>query len=119
MAPQIINADGNSFLACSGLVWANEASGIFSGDTVFKISFTDAGNMSHTIWGIRKLSISEPPAQEFAPFPNNAPDPSLALDTEGKPFVGGRIYTWPDGSKAELVEGKWKPVRLARACGRK
>lgn len=116
MAPQIIDADGQTYLACTGLVWAKDTSGLFSGDTVFKVSFTDSGNKSHTIWGIRKLSISEPPAEEVAPFPANVPDPSVTLDVDGKAFVNGRTYTWPDGSKAELVGGKWKPVKIAQEC---
>ncbi len=56
VAPKIIDADGKSYLACTGLVWVDKTSGTFSSETVFKVSFTDSGNMSHTIWGIRKLS---------------------------------------------------------------
>jgi hypothetical protein len=60
VAPKIIDADQQSYLACSGLVWAGKTSGMFSSDTVFKVSFTDTGNMSHTLWGIKKLSIKDP-----------------------------------------------------------
>ena len=116
VAPKIIDADGKSYLACTGLVWVDKTSGTFSSETVFKVSFTDSGNMSHTIWGIRKLSLNDPPTYELAPFPSYIPDPKVDLDVDGKPFVNGRIYTWFDGSKAELVGDKWKPVKIANAC---
>ena len=114
--PQIIDADGQIYLACSGLVWAKDTSGFFSSSPVFKVSFTDSGNKSHTIWGIKVLKISEPANEEIAPFPTNLPDPKLATDIYGKGYLNGSIYTWPDGSKAEFTEGKWKPVRIANAC---
>lgn len=116
MAPQIITADGQSYLACNGIVWVGNTNSTFSSSTIFKVSFTDSGNISHTIWGISKLSISEPPTEEVAPFPFNVPDPKLALDSDGKPYASGRIYTWPDGSKAELIGDKWKPVKVGKAC---
>ena len=72
--------------------------------------------MYHSLWGIKKLSIKDPPPYEVAPVPSYLPDPKLELDVSGKPFVGGIIYTWPDGSKAELVGDKWKPVTIANAC---
>jgi len=116
MTPQIINADGQIYLACTGLVWAKDMSGLFSSDPVFKVSFTDSGEMSHTIWGIRKLHISEPPAEELAPFPANFPDPNVALDANGKEYVNGKTYTWPDGSKAKMIGNKWMPVKVAQVC---
>jgi hypothetical protein len=116
VAPKIIRADGVSYLSCKGLIWVDKTSGMFSSDTAFKIAFTDSGNMSRSIWGIKSLSISDPQAYEIAPFPNHIPDPKLEVDINGKPYVNGNIYTWPDGSKAELVSGKWKPVPVARAC---
>lgn len=116
VAPKIINADGESYFACSGLVWVDKTSGTFTSDTVLKVNFTDSGNMRHTLWGIRKLSINDPPAYEVAPFPSDIPDPKVALDVDGKPYVNGKTYTWSDGSKAELVGDKWKPVKIAMAC---
>jgi hypothetical protein len=89
---------------------------MFSSDTVFKVTFTDSGNMSHTLWGIRTLKIKDPQTYDVAPFPSYIPDPKVALDENGKPYVNGIIYTWSDGSKAELVGDKWKPVKIARAC---
>jgi len=116
VAPKVIEADGETFVACSGLVWADKTSGTFSSETVFKVSFTDPGKMNHTIWGVRKLSVRDPQEYEIAPMPNYIPDPKLELDIEGKAFVNGRIYTWPDGSKAELQGDKWKPIKITRAC---
>jgi membrane-bound inhibitor of C-type lysozyme len=116
MAPQVINADGQRYLACTGLVWASRDNGLFADDTVFKVSFTDSGGMGHTVWGTAKLSISEPPYDEMAPFHTNAPDTSVSLDAEGRAYVSGRVYTWFDGSKAELVGNKWRPVKVADAC---
>ena len=116
MSPQIIEADGQTYLACSGVVWASGTGGIFSENTAFKVTFTDAGDLKHTIWGVRKLSIDEPPAEAFAPFPTVLPDPKQAVDVDGKPYVNGNTYTWTDGAKAELANGFWKPVKVAAAC---
>jgi hypothetical protein len=116
MSPQVIDADGEVYVACSGLVWAKDTSGFFSNNPVFKVSFTDSGNKSHTIWGITKLKVSEPQQEQIAAFPANLPDPKLATDVDGKSYVNGNIYTWPDGSKAQFSDGKWRPVRIAAAC---
>ena len=72
--------------------------------------------MSHTIRGITKLRISVPPAEEVAPFPANVPNPKVTLDVDGKAYENGKTYTWPNGSKAKLVGGKWKPVKIAQEC---
>lgn len=116
VGPKIIDADGDSYLACSGIVWIDKTSGMFSSDTVFKVSFTDSGNMKHTLWGIKKISIRDPQAYELVPLPAYLPDPKVVSDVDGKPFVSGNIYSWPDGSKAELAGDKWKPVKIDRAC---
>ncbi|WP_147373751.1 hypothetical protein [Massilia cavernae] len=100
--PKIIDADGDSYLACSGLVWVDKTSGTFSSDTVFKVSFTDSGNMKHTLWGIKKVSCRDPPGHELCPTTALVyiPDPKVCRMLDGKPFVNGIFYSWPDGSKA-------------------
>jgi len=116
IAPKTIEADGEAYLACTGLVRISDESGMLSSEPIYTISYTDSGRMSHTIWGIRKLRVSDPPKTTLAPFPNRVPDPALATDEDGKKFTNGSIYTWPDGSKAQLSDGMWKPVKVSSAC---
>ena len=55
---QVIEADGETFVACRDLVWIeNETSGglLGGGDLTFRVKFTDAAGLSHIIKGIKKL----------------------------------------------------------------
>jgi hypothetical protein len=115
-SPQVIEADGQYFVACNGLVWVTGTGGLLSDSTSFKVTFTDSGDLKHTIWGVKRLSVSEPPAEAFAPFPPSPPDPKVSVDQNGQAYRSGEVYTWPDGSKAQLSGDKWQPVKVAAAC---
>lgn len=115
MAPRIIDADGKQYIACEGLVWVNDDSSLFSSNPVYKISFTDLAGKNHVLRGIQKLYVSQP-YDKVAPMPYYLPDIEKNADIDGKPYTDGNIYTWENGAKAKLVNGKWAPVKLTNAC---
>ena len=43
-----------------------EGSGLFSGGGTFKVTFTDAGGLSHTLRGLKKVDVSDPPTVQIA-----------------------------------------------------
>jgi hypothetical protein len=112
-APVLIAADGESYVACRDAVWITpEGGGLLSGgETTYKISFTDPDNLGHTIFGIRKLSVTDPPRFTTAPMPTTEPT-TFDRDNEGNPYVEGRVYHWADGVQAVYSNGRWKPVML-------
>jgi len=114
-APRVITADGKEYLACGGMVWVSDESGMFSSKPIYKISFTDLAGKDHVIRGVQNLHISQP-YDEVAPMPYYLPDIEKNADVNGKAYVDGQIYTWENGAKAKLVNGKWAPVALASAC---
>ncbi len=64
LSPKVIEADGETFVACTGLVWVT--SEIFGGAGTFKVTFTDAAGLSHTIRGLKKIEVSDlPPPVEI------------------------------------------------------
>ena len=117
-SPQGIEADGQTYIACHDLVWIdNEGGGILGGETTFKVSYTDAQGLAHTVKGIKKLSIHEVPKVVPSSLPYPLPDPKTGTDRSGNAFREGVVYTWSDGSEAVLQNGLWKPtMRLNKAC---
>jgi hypothetical protein len=113
----MIDADGDTYLACTNLVWIGEdGGGLLGGSTSFKVSFTDYNGLDHQIRGIKKLSVSDVPTTIAAPMPNPLPQTSGA-DSSGSAYKEGIPYTWADGSQAQLRDGVWKPVMVAStAC---
>jgi hypothetical protein len=110
-SPKIIVADGQTYFACKDVVWVDSEGG--SGETTFKISFTDAAGLGHMLRGIKKLEVSDIPKLVDAPMPSN---PSM-FDRDGKAVVDGLIYTWGDGTKARFHDGKWEAVQIPNnAC---
>ncbi len=108
-SPRIIEADGQTYVACKGLVWVtSEGGGLLGGSESFKVSFTDATGLAHTLRGLKKVQVSEVPTLVPAPMPLN---PSLTTSA-GKPVVEGNTYSWPDGSKAKFHNGAWEPVQI-------
>jgi hypothetical protein len=57
--PQMIEADGQTFVACGTepVYISNEG----SNETTFRVKFTDAAGMSHVVKGIRKLHVTQLP----------------------------------------------------------
>ena len=69
-SPKLIDADGQTYVACSGLVWVNlEGGGLFGGGGTFKVTFTDGAGLSHTLRGLKKIEVSDlpptPPARQL------------------------------------------------------
>lgn len=115
VAPRIIDADGEQYIACEGIVLVNDDSGLFSNKPIYKISFTDLAGKNHVIRGVQNLHVSQP-NDNIAPMPYYLPDVEKNADINGKPYIEGNIYTWENGAKAKLVKGKWAPVLLSSAC---
>jgi hypothetical protein len=118
-SPQVIEADGQTYVACHDYVWINNEGGglLGGGDTTFRIKYTDSGGLSHVVKGIKKLSVSELPKTVPAPFPYPTPDPQLGTDKDGNHYKEGSTYTWPNGSQAVLRNGEWKRVMVPNtAC---
>jgi hypothetical protein len=116
-APKVINADGETYLACRGQVSVNsEGGGLFGSADIFKVSFTDVAGLSHTLRGIHKVQISDVPKMMDAPMPIN---PGF-LDRDGKPMTEGNTYTWTDGTQARYEHGQWVPAKVPNdACSSK
>lgn len=113
LTPKLIEADGQTYLACSGLVWSGtEGGGLLGNGSVLKVSFTDAEGLSHKIMGIKSLKVSDIPKMEYAPMPPTSwwPDPS-GKDKDGKPFEEGVPYYWDAGYSMMLKNGLWTPVK--------
>jgi hypothetical protein len=53
-----------------------------------------------------------------APMPINMSINAFTFDSEGKPFVEGRIYSWNNGAQqARFHNGSWEPVKVPNdAC---
>jgi hypothetical protein len=111
-APQLIEADGQTYVACFGWVWISNEGGLLGGVSTFTVSYSDADGLGHTIKGIKKLSVSDLPRLTPAPLPYPLPDPITARDREGNPYQEGFTYTWQDGSKSTLRGGKWERVMI-------
>jgi hypothetical protein len=62
--PQLIEADGQTFVACGSdsVYISNEG----SGEPAFRVKFTDAAGLSHVIKGVKKLHVSQLPKSTLA-----------------------------------------------------
>jgi hypothetical protein len=110
MSPKEIQADGNTYFACQGIVWSgSEGGGLLGSGSTFKISFTDINGVSNVIRGIKSLSVRDLP-MEPAPMPDPLPNPNTGMDSNGSHFIEGSTYTWRDGTKARLQNGAWKAI---------
>ena len=58
--PKAIEADGQSYVACSGMLWVEDNSGL-GGAANYEIKFTDANGTDHDIRGVKKLEITDLP----------------------------------------------------------
>ena len=81
LSPKVIEADGGTFVACSGLVWVT--SELFSGAGTFKITFTDAAGLGHTIRGLKKVEVRD------------LPPPVEIVSSDGVNYTGGDLCAAP------------------------
>ena len=113
-SPKMIEADGQTYVACRDLVWVKlEGGGFVGSGGTFKVTFTDVAGLGHTLRGLKKVEVSDLPKTVPAPMPLN---PSF-IDKDGNPYTEGSIYHWPDGSQAKFKNGAWEPVQVPNdAC---
>lgn len=105
-----IIADGQTYIACGSIVWVNtESSGLVGGETSYLVSFVDQDGNSHSLRGIKKVSVVDLPKMVPKAMPWSLPDTS-GVDADGKPFQEGNVYTWADGAEAQFLNGKWVEV---------
>ncbi len=108
--PTIITADGSTWVSCTGRVRISSHIGWLDGDTTYTVSFIDVLQMTHEIRDIKHLEVSQVPSTVASVLPSNPPDPATGRDTDNKPFVAGKTYTWGDGNRATLHHGVWQPA---------
>ena len=108
MSPQRIKADRRTFYACAGFVRIHKETK--SGRDVYSILFTDSRGVEKSLKAIKSLDIMPIPSRISVPMPASLPDPLKDKDDDGLPFKNGWTYTWPDGSAAKLVNGRWVPT---------
>ena len=100
-APAAIEADGKTYVACNtpdtGRGWFH---------STYYADFKDNNGQTISLRGIEKLIVTNLPQKINAPMPSNP----VAVD--GKTYREGAEYTWPDGSKARVENGKWAPVKM-------
>jgi hypothetical protein len=95
-SPQLIEADGKNCVACKGLVWISDEGSWLGGQTTFKVTFTDAQGFEHIVKGIKKSSAIGG-LKMHVPVPvSDLPDTSTAMDSSGKPYRDGDLYSWAD-----------------------
>ena len=100
-SPQLIEADGQTYVACFGLVWINSDGGLLGGETTFTVSFSDASGLGRVVKGIKKLSVSDLPRLTPAPLPYPLPDAITGTDRDGNRYKEGLTYTWSVALKPE------------------
>jgi hypothetical protein len=100
-APAAIEADGKTYVACStpdtGRGWFH---------STYYADFKDNNGQTISLRGVEKLTITNLPQQMDAPMPSNP----VAVD--GKTYREGEEYSWADGTKARVENGKWTPVKI-------
>jgi len=100
-APAAIEADGKTYVACStpdtGRGWFH---------STYYADFRDNNGQTISLRGIEKLTVTNLPQKIDAPMPSNP----VAVD--GKTYREGAEYTWADGTKARVENGKWAPVKI-------
>jgi hypothetical protein len=98
-APAAIEADGKTYVACStpdtGRGWFH---------STYYADFKDNNGQTISLRGIEKLAVTNLPTTIDAPMPSNPVD--------GKAYREGAEYSWADGTKAKVENGKWVPVKI-------
>src|ERR1700742_815320 len=57
-APKLIEADGQTYVACEGFIWVSTQSSDLSGAS-YSVKFTQKDNISRDLRGVKKLDISD------------------------------------------------------------
>lgn len=83
------------------------------------MAFTDAAGVERVVSGVTRLERVSIPSHVSVPMPSSLPDPVKDKDDDGLPFKNGWVYTWPNGTAAKLISGRWTPIKDRHpACDR-
>ncbi len=110
--PVAIKADGTQYYTCS--VFSLSSSSSWGGATTYELSFHDPsrGGGKVELKGIAKVEIVESPALVEAQMPSALPDIKTDHDSGNNPYQEGNIYTFADGSQAQVKNGNWAPIKV-------
>lgn len=109
MSPQKIKADRRTYFACAGFVRVHKEQK--SGRERYSVLFTDSRGIEKSLESVKSLEITPIPSRVAVPMPSSLPDPIKDKDDDGLPFKNGWTYSWPDGTAAKLVDGRWTPTQ--------
>lgn len=116
-APKVIEADGASYVACSGIVHVSSDGGLFGSETTYSISFTNDDNTDTVVRGVRSVTITSIPTLVKSSLQTNLPDPKTDTDKNRTPFVEGSTYLsgGPGDKMMTFRNGVWVP-EINTAC---
>jgi len=109
MSPQKIKADRRTYFACVGFVRIHKEQK--SGRELYSVLFTDSRGIKRSLESVKLLEITPIASRVTTPMPSPLPDPIKDKDDDGLPFKNGWTYSWPDGTAAKLVNGRWTPTQ--------
>jgi hypothetical protein len=108
-APKIVSVDdtkdGPTFMACKGDIH------ILHRESGYQIEFTDGDGLTHTLYGIKKFSLTDMPQQIKSTIPYPEPDlynfrnsdDNLPTYSTGETVHNGSIVVWQSGEQARFV----------------
>ena len=109
-APKLIEADGASYVACSGIVHVSSDGGLFGGETTYRISFTNDDNTDTVLKGVRRVTLTSIPTMVKSSLQTYLSGPKTGADKNGTPFVEGSAYLSRPGDKMMTFQnGVWVP----------
>ena len=109
-APKLIEADGTSYVACSGVVRVSSDSGLFGSETTYSISFTNDAKIDTVVKGVRNVTITSIPTMIKSSLQAHLPDPKTESDKTSQPFVEGSTFLSGPGDKIMTFRnGVWVP----------
>jgi hypothetical protein len=108
-APKVVSVDdsrdGPSFIACKGDIH------IIPKEAGYQIEFIDEDGLTHTLYGIKKFSLTDVPQQVKSNIPDPEPDlynfanseNNLPTYSDGNSIHNGTTVVWKSGAQAKLV----------------
>jgi hypothetical protein len=93
------------FVACRGDIH------VIPGEAGYEIEFTDADGLSHTLYGIKRFSLTDVPREVKSSLPYPEPDlynfnnteDNLPTYSNGKSIHNGDVVVWATGEQAKFV----------------
>jgi len=129
-APKIIEADGNSYVACSGFITVYEPSRDIadssSSQKTYELTFTDDYGKAQDLKRVKSYTIIRPGQNEAGSPPDTkqvlsyampavaTPDNTTTVYSNGQPMIKGSIVLFGNNGDAGRARwegpGKWQPV---------